>query len=62
MTVKEYREKHPNCEYCKNWMWGDEYGYKCSATKQVMRKRTAKKCPCYVAEKWRFDEEQNEKK
>lgn len=62
MTVKEYREKHPNCRYCKNWMYGDSYGYECSATRKRMTRRTAKKCPCYVPEKWRFDEEENEKK
>lgn len=48
MTVKKYRERHPNCKYCKYWMLGDSYGYECSATKKIMRKRTAKKCPCYV--------------
>ena len=50
MTVKEYREKHPNCKYCKYWLCGDSYGYECSATKKLMFKRTAKKCPCYVAD------------
>ena len=61
MTVKEYREKHPNCKYCKNWMCMDSYGYECSATRKRMTKRTAKKCPCYVPEKWLLDEKEEKK-
>lgn len=57
MTVKEYREKYPDCCYCKNWMLGDSYGHRCSAINKIMTKRTAKKCPCYVPEKWKFDRE-----
>ena len=62
MTVKEYREKYPNCKYCNHWMLGDEYGYACSATMKRMTKGTAKKCPCYVPAKWRFDIEASDKK
>ena len=61
MTVKEYREKYPNCKYCKNWMCMDGYGDECSATRKRMTKRTAKKCPCYVPEKWLLDEKEEKK-
>jgi hypothetical protein len=57
MTVKEYREKHPNCQYCNHRTWGMD---RCSATDKRMSKRTAKKCPCYIPEKWYLDTNENE--
>lgn len=53
MTVKEYREKHPNCKYCKNRMSGEDY--ECSATGKRITKRTAKKCPCYIPIIWKYE-------
>ncbi len=46
MTVKEYREKHPNCSYCNHQAHSSDF--RCPATKLIMSKRTAKKCPCYL--------------
>ena len=34
MTVKEYREKHPNCKYCHYGINWDEYAY-CNAKEKV---------------------------
>lgn len=49
MTVKEYREKHPRCEYClHNYARFPSTLFRCPATEQRMSKRTAKKCPCYI--------------
>ena len=59
MTVKEYREKYPNCKYCNHRMLGFD---NCQATGKRMSKRTAKKCPCYIPETWRFDKEESDKK
>lgn len=58
MTVYEYRKKHPKCEYCHHRIPGCTF---CTATYKSMKKRTAKKCPCYVPEsygpeKCRYDE------
>lgn len=53
MTVKEYREKYPNCRYCRHRLNGLDT---CSATDQKMSKRTAKKCPCYEPDKWYLDD------
>lgn len=53
MTIKEYREKHPNCKYCLNR--ADAPFKRCNATNKVMSKRTAKKCPCYRPQVWIFD-------
>lgn len=52
MTVTEYREKYPNCYYCKHQIGGLS---KCVATEKKISKRTAKKCPCYEPEKWKLD-------
>lgn len=49
MTVNEYREKHPDCEYCKHHYGGFD---KCIATNKRMNKRTAKKCRCYKPDKF----------
>ena len=54
MTVKEYREKNPNCCYCNHRSMSMDY---CSATQKKMSKRTAKKCPCYTPKKWYLDKE-----
>lgn len=54
MKVTEYRRKHPNCKYCAHY--GGWMSYKCDATQKKMSKRTAKKCPCYVPEKWKYDD------
>ena len=53
MTVKEYRELHPNCEYC-NHNIPPSYS-RCPATGKHMSKRTAKKCPCYIPSKYITD-------
>ena len=47
MTVNEYRDKHPNCEYCVHH---SKLYYFCPATKKEMKKHTAKFCPCFWAE------------
>ena len=52
MTVTEYREKNPDCKYCKHRIPPFSI---CQATNKKMSKRQAKKCPCYEAEKWNFD-------
>ena len=57
MTVKEYREKNPNCRYCLHGTRGSDY---CSATEKRKSKRTAKRCPCYIPEKWYLDKEVDE--
>lgn len=54
MTVTEYREKHPNCEYCYHSP-AIKVNNKCDATGKRVSNRTAKKCPCYVARRWAFD-------
>lgn len=54
MKVIEYRMMHPNCKYCKNRMWPFE---RCAATNQKMSKRVAKRCPCYVPEKWLYEKD-----
>lgn len=54
MTVTEYRETHPNCEYCKHRGFSD---FICYATQKKLSKRTAKKCPCYTPVKWHGDKE-----
>jgi hypothetical protein len=40
MTVKEYREEHPNCEYCNHNI--PPSFSRCPATRKHMSKRTAK--------------------
>jgi hypothetical protein len=52
MTVFEWRQVFPNCEYCKNYI--PPFG-ECKATGQRIGKRTAKKCPCFVPEEWRLE-------
>ena len=54
MKVTEYRRKHPNCGYCYHMI--GRPGNTCWATGKTMSKRTAKKCPCYVPEKWKYDD------
>lgn len=46
MTVKEYREKHPNCKYCNHSV--HTKALRCPATRRIKLKMTAKKCPCYM--------------
>ena len=46
MTVKEYREKHPDCKYCNHTIHFK--GLRCPATRRLKTKLTAKKCPCYM--------------
>ena len=53
MTVTEYREKHPHCEYCDNRIPPFDI---CLATNKKISKRQAKKCPCYKAQPWKYDE------
>ena len=52
MKVSEYREKHPNCEYCNHRIGGFD---RCRATNKVMSRITAKHCPCYVPEPWNYN-------
>lgn len=52
MTVTEYRTKYPSCEYCRNRMRPFD---RCIATNKRISKRTAKKCPCYVPEEWKYE-------
>lgn len=52
MTVHEYRKNYPDCEYCKHRIPPFDV---CQATNKRMRKRTAKKCPCYAPEEWAFE-------
>ena len=53
MTVTEYRKSHPDCAYCYNRIRPFE---RCLATNKIMSTQTAKKCPCYVPEKWKYNE------
>jgi hypothetical protein len=53
MTVKEYREKHPSCFYCHHRLCGN-FNI-CDATRKRVSTKTAKKCPCYVPEKWHYE-------
>ena len=56
MTVKEYREKSPNCKYCHHCAYRAGVPLeRCDATNKVMSKRTAKKCPCYVPKSWAYE-------
>ena len=45
MTVKQYREQHPNCKYCNHVMLSRLI---CPATRKIKSKKTAKNCPCYL--------------
>jgi hypothetical protein len=49
MTVYEYREQHPKCDYCRH-LWPG-LG-KCQARKIYPKKGTAKKCPLYEPEEY----------
>ena len=60
MTVNEYREKHPKCEYCHNRI--PPFETICVATNKRMRKATAKHCPCYVPKEWRYEKEKGEQR
>ena len=51
MTIDEYRNKHPDCEYCNHSIKPFDT---CLATNKRKRKRRAKKCPCYVPQKWEY--------
>lgn len=48
MTVYEYREKNPNCRYCK---YGKEVdlAYYCEAKQKFVFLNKAKKCEVYQA-------------
>ena len=51
MTIDEYREKHPDCEYCSHRLWG---ALTCPAINKTMSKRRARRCPCYIPKKWNY--------
>ena len=53
MTVTEYREKHPDCEYCVH---NNHVFDTCFATNLRKSKNRAKKCPCYKALPWEYEE------
>ena len=57
MTIKEYREKHPNCQYCKHRVPPFDI---CLATDKIMGKSTAKRCPCYIPEEWKYERSEND--
>lgn len=57
MKVKEYREKHPDCEYCHHHIQPFD---RCLATNKPMSKITAKYCPCYVPEEWKYEKKDGE--
>lgn len=48
MTVKEYREKHRKCEYCRHSEFG-LYNYYCHAKEKTLLINHAKRCPLYDA-------------
>lgn len=52
MTVFEYRQKNPDCEYCVHQQRPFDT---CLATNKRMGKTTAKKCPCYIPETWKYE-------
>lgn len=56
MTVLEYRQKHPDCGYCHHKVPGFDI---CLATNERMSRKRAKKCPCYVPEKWSYEKEKD---
>lgn len=47
MTIKEYREKHPNCAYCRYWNDFIYFGHYCEVKKKFALHREAKKCELY---------------
>ncbi len=53
MTVNNYRDEHPLCEYCIHRK-GAFYGF-CPATRKKMKKHTAKRCPCFWAETYELN-------
>ena len=48
MTVKEYREKHRKCAYCRHSQFG-LYNYYCHAKEKDLLINHAKRCPLYDA-------------
>lgn len=46
MTVKEYRENHPRCRYCKHFYHLFSF---CYAKKKDIYINKAKRCPLYEA-------------
>jgi hypothetical protein len=55
MKVKEYRQKHPKCAYCKHLWPGLD---KCQARKIYPKPRTAKRCPLYEPEEYERENEE----
>jgi hypothetical protein len=49
MTVKEYREKEPNCRYCKYSCYLELGFYMCNAKEKFLLSNKAKKCEVYQA-------------
>ena len=49
MTVEEYREKHPNCRYCKYSFDVALFSYYCNAKEKYIVLNEAKKCEIYKA-------------
>ena len=56
MTVLEYRQKHPDCEYCHHNVPPFDV---CLATNKRKSKRRAKKCSLYIPEKWPYEKEKD---
>lgn len=52
MTIDEYRNKHPDCEYCNHRIPPFS---NCLALNKRKSKRRARKCPCYVPKKWEYN-------
>ena len=49
MKVREYREKHPKCAYCKHLWPGLD---KCQARQIYPKPWAAKRCPLYEPEEY----------
>ena len=47
MTVKEWREKHPKCVFCRYWNSHTYFGHYCNAKEKFALHREAKECALY---------------
>lgn len=55
MTVKEYREKHPNCKFCKyGQVRGYDFGTYCSVRKKASILPRAIFCPLFTVEEDKY--------
>ena len=53
MSVREYREKHPNCQYCENCEYWDLGTIICGAKQKWFMFNRARWCPLYQAKSYK---------